>query len=706
MRRKILTLLLVGLCVSFVILSSVGIYIRSEMQDDLIRLGENFGEKTSEYVWSQSHKQTMNAVEQLTIARAAQIDSEMNNLKEDAELLSKTMTRIISNRNDYIPRDFSELISREDTSNVPFILLSEEFFYSRSRELNEEIALATNIEDLLVDLHEGYIPNNNACYVASKNGYFICIDTFGEGKTSEPFDARQRSWYEEARQANKITFSKIYIDDDGDRAISCAAPYYDGNEFAGVVGIGSDITTWYDLLIKTVISEGRSCFILNAEGNVILSSDDNSFFSVTVEDNDLTESPNDKIAALAKKMVAGKTGVDEVCSDCELVSVSYAPMKVTGWSMGILTPNAEVVEAADDTRNYFLEQFKALRDKLGYEYSRLSIIGAILLLITLSLLVAASNRLTKKFVEPINELTDGVKEISAGNLEKKLDIKTNDELQTLAENFNTMTDELKAQMASLTKVTAERERIATELDVATRIQMSMLPKNFSVDERVDLFATMTPAKEVGGDLYDFYMLDDNHLFITIADVSGKGVPAALFMVAAITNLRNFTSSLKNPDDLKIAIGNANDRLCTNNDGELFVTAFSGVLDLTTGIFRYVNAGHNPPLIRRRGKSFEELPMELNFVLGGWEEWQYVQQEIQLEAGDMLFLYTDGVTEAADSAGKLYSLERLQKFLNELGDKAAVKEILSAVHESLQKFSGAAEQSDDITMLAVKFERRT
>ena len=156
--------------------------------------------------------------------------------------------------------------------------------------------------------------------------------------------------------------------------------------------------------------------------------------------------------------------------------------------------------------------------------------------------------------------------------------------------------------------------------------------------------------------------------------------------------------------MKIAIENTNDRLCTNNDGELFVTAFSGILDLTTGIFRYVNAGHNPPLIRRHGKNFEELPMELNFVLGGWEDWQYIQQEIQLKPGDTIFLYTDGVTEAADSAGKLYSLERLHEFLNGLDENLSVKEILDQVHDSLKKFSVNAEQSDDITMLAIKFER--
>ena len=244
------------------------------------------------------------------------------------------------------------------------------------------------------------------------------------------------------------------------------------------------------------------------------------------------------------------------------------------------------------------------------------------------------------------------------------------------------------------------------MEVATQIQSSMLPKNFSVDERVDLFATMTPAKEVGGDLYDFYKLDENHLFITIADVSGKGVPAALFMVAAITNLRNFTASLKSPDDLKTAIEKTNDRLCNNNDGGLFVTAFSGVLDLTTGIFRYVNAGHNPPLIRRNGKIFEELPMELNFVLGGWEDWNYIQQEIQLKPGDTIFLYTDGVTEETNSTGQLYSLERLKKFLNGMEKNISAAKILAEIDKSLENFSVNAEQSDDISDLQVFFKSFT
>ena len=639
----------------------------------------------------------------MTVAHAEQINSEMDNLSDDVQILANTMTQIISYPNDYKLRDTRALIFEEQTGNKTHILFSQEILNYRSPEINEEIALTANINDLLVNIHLSYEESNSACYVASKNGYFIVIDTVGN-KIPEPFEARERTWYKETQQANKVTFSNIYIDSDGNKSISCAAPYYANNNFAGVVGIGCDINTWYNLLVKSTVKEGREGFILNSAGKVILSTEQKNFTGITVEDGDLTKSSNKKISDLAQKMTLGMTGIEEVDFNGEQVYISFAPIKTTGWSLGILTPNSEVVEVANDTREYFLQQFSTLHSKIESEYSRLSIIGAIFLLVTLALLVAESNRRTKIFLKPINELTDGVKEISAGNLDKKLDIKTGDELQTLAENFNTMTDELKTQMANLTKVTAEKERIATELDVATRIQMSMLPKNFSVSDNVDLFATMTPAKEVGGDLYDFYKLDENHLFITIADVSGKGVPAALFMVAAITNLRNFTSALKNPDDLKIAIENTNDRLCTNNDGELFVTAFSGILDLTTGIFRYVNAGHNPPLIRRHGKNFEELPMELNFVLGGWEDWQYIQQEIQLKPGDTIFLYTDGVTEAADSAGKLYSLERLHEFLNGLDENLSVKEILDQVHDSLKKFSVNAEQSDDITMLAIKFER--
>lgn len=697
MNKKVFLLLFFGLCVSFIIFSCFGVYMRSTMRAELINLSNEFGKESSEYIWSQSRENAMKAVERLTVARASQINFEMEQLEADVELLANTMTRILSNSNNYKPRDFKSLTVNKG-SGEPFILFSEEIFNSRTSNMNREIANAANIQDLLSDIRVSYAPNENASYIASKDGYFICVKTDPVGDDiNAPFDARERPWYKDAQRAMKTTFSNIFIDEVGKKSVTCVTPYYKDNEFAGVAGIGCNIDSWYDILVKNAVREGRECFVLNEAGDVIISSSDKYFLA-------LTQNSNEQMATIAKKMTSGMIGVEEVNLDGDTFYISYAPLKTTGWSLAFITSNSNVIKYADNIKQNFDEKFFGFIKKSGENYSRLSIIGGIFLMIILLSLAAASRVLTKKFVKPINDLTEGVKEISAGNLDKKLNVKTGDELQVLAENFNTMTDELKSQMRSLEKVTAEKERIATELDVATKIQKSMLPKKFDVDKRVDIFAVMTPAKEVGGDLYDFYKTDENFLTITIADVSGKGVPAALFMVATITNLRNFTSSLKNPGDLKSAMENTNDRLCANNDGGLFVTMFSGTLNLSTGKFYYVNAGHNPTLIKRRGKRFEELSMELNFVLGGWENWNYIQQEIQIEEGDAIFLYTDGVTEAVDLNGKMYSLERLKNFLNELPEDLSAQEILNAVKKSVQEFSNGAEQADDITMLALVYER--
>ena len=179
-----------------------------------------------------------------------------------------------------------------------------------------------------------------------------------------------------------------------------------------------------------------------------------------------------------------------------------------------------------------------------------------------------------------------------------------------------MTDNLKTYMANLTKVTAERERIATELNVATDIQNGMLPKDFPSRADFELLATTTPAKEVGGDFYDFYFLDETHLAITVADVSGKGIPAALFMVISKTILNNFAVSMHNSAGLAEVVAAANDKLCANNEAMMFVTAFVGVLDLETGEFVYVNAGHNPPVVYRAETNHcDFLDVKKNFVLG-------------------------------------------------------------------------------------------
>ena len=247
---------------------------------------------------------------------------------------------------------------------------------------------------------------------------------------------------------------------------------------------------------------------------------------------------------------------------------------------------------------------------------------------------------------------------------------------------------------------AARQRIETELNVATQIQADMLPRIFpAFPERreFDIYASMTPAKEVGGDFYDFFLVDRDRLAMVIADVSGKGVPAALFMVIAKTLLKNAVQMGLSPKD---ALEKVNDQLCENNEAEMFVTVWLGVYEISTGKLTAANAGHEYPAIRRDGGTFELWKDQHGFVLAGMENVRYREYELELGVGDTLFVYTDGVPEATDEANGLYGTGRMLAALNQRPDLGA-EELLQQVKADIDRFVGAAPQFDDITMLAIQ-----
>lgn len=260
-------------------------------------------------------------------------------------------------------------------------------------------------------------------------------------------------------------------------------------------------------------------------------------------------------------------------------------------------------------------------------------------------------------------------------------------------------------MIEVQKETSEKDaRIETELGLATNIQANMLPRIFPAfpqRKEFDIYATMTPAKEVGGDFYDFFMIDDYHLCIVIADVSGKGVPAALFMVIAKTLIKDHSISVREPGAVFTEV---NKLLCESNSENLFVTAFEGVLDLRTGEFDYVNAGHELPFIFTKDGKYKAKKMNPQFVLSGFEDMQYKAGSIQLEPGDKLFQYTDGVTEATNANNELYGMDRLEKVLNANTDKTP-EELLPIVKKDIDEFVGIAPQFDDITMLSLVFKAK-
>lgn len=322
-----------------------------------------------------------------------------------------------------------------------------------------------------------------------------------------------------------------------------------------------------------------------------------------------------------------------------------------------------------------------------------------------------SKRIKKRISGPIELLTEATHRFGNGDdgYDKdnivKLDIHTGDEIEELYNATRFMQESIIDYMENLTHVTAEKERIGAELNVATQIQSSMLPCIFPAfpdRTEIDIYATMTPAKEVGGDFYDFFMVDDRHLAIVMADVSGKGVPAALFMVIGKTLIKDHTLPGRNLGEVFTEVNNI---LCESNNNGMFITAFEGVLDLVTGEFRYVNAGHEQPFIYRKGEGYEAYKTRPGFVLAGMEDIQYKEQVIQLHVGDRIFQYTDGVTEATDKDNQLYGMERLNAVLNQKCADCNPEQTLELVKADIDAFVGEADQFDDITMLCLEYIKK-
>ena len=254
----------------------------------------------------------------------------------------------------------------------------------------------------------------------------------------------------------------------------------------------------------------------------------------------------------------------------------------------------------------------------------------------------------------------------------------------------------------LTRATAEKERVSTELRTASNIQESMLPNIFpAFPERseFDLYASMTPAKEVGGDFYDFFLIDDRHLALVIADVSDKGVPAALFMMSSKILINYRAQMGGNPSEI---LGAVNAQICKNNTTKMFVTVWLGILDLETGVLTCANAGHEYPIVRGQDGVFRLLKDKHGLVIGGMESSKYTDYEIQMMPGDAIFVYTDGVPEANNADGEFYGLERMEAVLNRLSD-CAPQELLQGIKADVDAFTGEADRFDDLTMLCLTYK---
>ena len=301
----------------------------------------------------------------------------------------------------------------------------------------------------------------------------------------------------------------------------------------------------------------------------------------------------------------------------------------------------------------------------------------------------------KRYIdEPIEKLTDIAHKIGDGDLNTEIKLEKPLEFANLAETFNKMAKDIK-------NITKDRQRIESELSLAKAIQASSLPNvfpPFPEKSEFDIFACMEPAKEVGGDFYDFYLIDDDNFMFLIADVSGKGVPAALFMMTTKTLINYIAKSGLPPKQM---IETINKKICENNQQGFFITMLAGIVNIKTGKIIFVNCGHNPPLIKQNGGAYKYFEYESNFVLGAFDKAEYSVQEMQLNKGDTIFLYTDGITEAVNASDEQYGEEKLIKTLNSI-DADSIRLTLYGIKTDVKQFAQGVAQSDDMTMLIFKY----
>lgn len=312
----------------------------------------------------------------------------------------------------------------------------------------------------------------------------------------------------------------------------------------------------------------------------------------------------------------------------------------------------------------------------------------------------------KALLIPLQKITDEASRFARENntTGRKLtdEIRNKDEIGVLAASIDSMEEQVVNYVDEVKRFTAEKERDRTELALAASIQENMLPNVFpAFPDRTefDIFASMDPAREVGGDFYDFFLIDDDHLCLEIADVSGKGIPGALVMMASKIMLTDFAKTGKSPAEI---LEEANSTMCAKNSDRMFVTVWLGILDISTGMLTAANAGHEYPILKKPDGKYELIKDKHGFVIGGMEDIRYSNYEIQMEPGTILFLYTDGLPEAEDADENMFGVNRVIKALNQQPD-AAPRQVLSNMAAAVNAFVKDTEQFDDLTMLCIEYK---
>lgn len=502
----------------------------------------------------------------------------------------------------------------------------------------------------------------------------------------ENFAYLHQDRYQIARELDSAGWSEPYYDDGGGNTLMAtySVPFYQSE--GGQRRIKGIVST--DIALDWLTQDIGSIKVLDS-GYAFLLSRNGAIVSHPVAEDIMNESifslaearADPALREVGRRMLRGESDFIAYTTKAGAASrLYYAPVPAVGWTLAIVFPEAEL--------------FADIR-QLTWNAAAIGALGILLMALVVVLTARSITR-------PLSALVAVAGQMSDGNFDVSLPAQTaRDEVGELSRAFAAMSRALREHIRQLVDTTAAKERIEGELSVAHDIQMSILPKMlppFPHHESFNLFAAIAPAKEVGGDFYDFFQIDDAHLGLVIADASGKGVPASLFMAVAKTLIKATARVDRSPAEI---LGEVNDELSRNNDQSMFITVFFAILDLRSGELCYANAGHNPPLLISRDGAVSYLPRTRQLVLGAMEDYRYRCDTLSLAPGDRLFLYTDGVTEAMDEVGEQYSEQGLLATLTGQ-PPCAIDALTGATVAAVKQFAGAAPQSDDITIMVVEY----
>ena len=657
-------------------------------------------------------EQTMDAVVEnslttQTTLSAALADDLFQRLTTTVNTLSESAKAVLLSPELYSARTIS-LPDPATDGTVTMQLVGESPDMPEDQALLEKLGKLANLSDLMAALYRN--AGTSSVYIAIPEGYMLCVDDKAGARVDESgktktIPIRQRPWYQGAAESDGIFFTDVLQDTfTGETGITCAMPIRQDGRLVAVAA--ADI--FLGGMAEAVENSGdavRYTAIINNLGHVVFSPmKQGTLRAVTSEEaQDLRQSEQKELAAFVTDALSGVTGVRLLDLDGDLCYLAGAPVETLGWAVVSVVDKAATerptVLMEEQVDGVLAEASQAFRK--GLDRSKQTIL--VLILVILVLGISAANRVSKRIVKPLERMTKRVRSLGGKDLQFRMEdeYRTGDEIEVLAESFETLSVKTLQYVDEVQRVTAEKERIGVELTMATAIQKSQLPRLFPPfpnRPEFSIFAAMKPAKEVGGDFYDFFMVDSDHLALVMADVSGKGIPAALFMMVARVLIK---TQLQNGVSVEAALTNVNRQLCEGNDLGFFVTVWAAVLEISTGKGFAVNAGHEHPVLKRKDGKYELVLYRHSLALAALDGVQFKQHEFKLNPGDSIFVYTDGVAEATNDLDELYGTDRMLEALNRDPD-AEPEEVVKNVMDGIKDFVGEVEQFDDITMMHLRY----